>query len=84
MDFVFTVCDKAANEICPVWPGQPITAHWGVPDPAAMTGSQNQLERAFQDAYLLLDRRISLFLSLPLASLELLALKRKLNEIGAS
>ncbi len=84
MDFVFTVCDNAANEICPVWPGQPITAHWGVPDPAAMTGSQSQIERAFRDAFVTLDRRISLFLSLPLASLDVLALKGKLNEIGAS
>ena len=84
MDFVFTVCDDAANEICPVWPGQPITAHWGVPDPAAMTGPQSQIERAFRDAFVTLDRRISLFLSLPLASLDVLALKGKLNEIGAS
>jgi arsenate reductase len=84
MDFVFTVCDNAANEICPVWPGQPITAHWGVPDPAAMTGSQSQIERAFRDAFVTLDRRISLFLSLLLASLDVLALKGKLNEIGAS
>jgi arsenate reductase len=84
MDFVFTVCDNAANEICPVWPGQPITAHWGVPDPAAMTGSQGQIERAFRDAFVTLDRRIRLFLSLPLASLDVLALKGKLNEIGAS
>ncbi len=84
MDFVFTVCDDAANEICPVWPGQPITAHWGVPDPAAMAGSQSQIERAFRDAFVTLDRRISLFLSLPLASLDVLALKGKLNEIGAS
>ncbi len=84
MDFVFTVCDDAANEICPVWPGQPITAHWGVPDPAAMTGSQSQIERAFRDAFVTLDRRISLFLSLPLALLDVFALKEKLNEIGAS
>jgi arsenate reductase len=84
MDFVFTVCDDAANEICPVWPGQPITAHWGVPDPAAMTGSQSQIERAFRDAFVTLDRRIRLFLSLPLASLDVFALKGKLNEIGAS
>jgi len=84
MDFVFTVCDNAANEICPVWPGQPITAHWGVPDPATMAGSQSQIERAFRDAFVTLDRRISLFLSLPLASLDVLALKGKLNEIGAS
>jgi len=84
MDFIFTVCDDAANEICPVWPSQPITAHWGVPDPAAMTGSQSQIERAFRDAFVTLDRRISLFLSLPLASLDVFALKGKLNEIGAS
>src|SRR5713101_7588531 len=66
MDFVFTVCDNAAQETCPVWPGQPITAHWGVPDPALAKGSSEQIARAFRDAYLILERRISLFLSLPL------------------
>jgi arsenate reductase len=84
MDFVFTVCDSAANEICPVWPGQPITARWGVPDPAAVSGTLQQIERAFQEAFLLLDRRISLFLSLPIESLDTLTLRRKLDEIGGS
>ena len=70
MDFVFTVCNNAANEICPVWPGQPVTAHWGIPDPAAATGTPESIERAFRDAYVTLDRRIGLFLSLPLASLD--------------
>src|SRR3984893_17288170 len=70
MDFVFTVCDNAAKEICPVWPGQPVTAHWGLPDPAAVKGSAEQVERAFRDAFMALDRRISLFLSLPLATLD--------------
>src|SRR5260370_10539549 len=74
MSFVFTVCDNAAKETCPVWPGQPMTAHWGVPDPAEAKGTQEQIEHAFRDAYLLLERRISLFLSLPLASLDKLAI----------
>ncbi len=82
MDFVFTVCDNAANEICPVWPGQPVTAHWGVPDPAAVNGSPDEIARAFCDAYVTLDRRIGLFLSLPLQSLDALALNRKVAEIG--
>jgi len=82
MDFVFTVCDNAANEICPVWPGQPITAHWGVPDPAAVSGTPQQIERGFRDAYLLLDRRISLLLSLPLSSLDTLTVKKELARIG--
>ena len=82
MNFVFTVCDNAANEVCPVWPGQPVTAHWGVPDPAAVTGSPEEIERAFRDAYLLLDRRIGLFLSLPLASLDALAIKAHVDRIG--
>jgi len=82
MDFVFTVCDNAANETCPVWPGQPITAHWGVPDPAAVVGTVEQMERAFRDAFVTLDRRIGLFLSLPLASLNALALKNELGRIG--
>ena len=82
MNFVFTVCDNAAREVCPVWPGQPMTAHWGVPDPAAVTGTPQQIERAFRDAFVVLDRRISLFLSLPLASLETLALKREIDRIG--
>lgn len=82
MNFVFTVCDNAAAEVCPVWPGQPITAHWGVPDPAAATGTPEQIERAFRDAFLLLDRRISLLLALPLASLDQLALKKEVDRIG--
>lgn len=82
MDFVFTVCDNAANEICPVWPGQPITAHWGVPDPAAVRGTPQEIERAFRDAFLILDRRISLLLCLPLASLDSLAVKKEVDRIG--
>ncbi len=82
LDFVFTVCDNAANEICPVWPGQPMTAHWGVPDPAAVTGTPEQIEKAFRDAFLLLDRRITLFLCLPLASIDELSLKKELDTIG--
>jgi len=79
---VFTVCDNAANEVCPVWPGQPMTAHWGVPDPAAVQGSDEQRAKAFRDAFFLLDRRISLFLSLPLATLDRLSLKKHIAEIG--
>lgn len=82
LDFVFTVCDNAAHEVCPVWPGQPVTAHWGVPDPAAVTGPPQDVERAFRNAFLLLRRRISLFLSLPLTSIDRLALERKLQQIG--
>jgi arsenate reductase (thioredoxin) len=81
-DFVFTVCDNAAKEVCPVWPGQPISAHWGVPDPAAVQGSSEQVGRAFRDAFLILDRRIDLFLSLPLASLDSLAVKKEVDRIG--
>ena len=82
LDFVFTVCDNAAKEVCPVWPGQPMTAHWGVPDPPAVGGNEAEVERAFCDAFLMLDRRISLLLSLPLASLDKLSLKRELDRIG--
>ena len=82
LDFVLTVCDNAAKEICPIWPGQPVTAHWGVPDPAAVRGSAADIERAFREAFFILDRRISLFLCLPLKSLEGLALKRELDNIG--
>lgn len=82
MNFVFTVCDNAAQEVCPVWPGQPITAHWGVPDPAAVTGSAEQIARAFRDAFLILDRRIGLFLSLPLSALDRLAIKKEIERIG--
>jgi arsenate reductase (thioredoxin) len=82
LDFVFTVCDNAAREVCPVWPGQPMTAHWGVPDPAAVAGSPEQIERAFREAFLTLDRRIGLLLSLPLASLDQLAIKQQIDRIG--
>ena len=82
MNFVFTVCDNAAQEVCPVWPGQPITAHWGVPDPAAVAGSPEQIDRAFRDAFLILDRRIGLFLSLPLSTLDELAIKKEIDHIG--
>jgi arsenate reductase len=82
LDFVFTVCDNAANEVCPVWPGQPLTAHWGVPDPAAVRGSEAEVERAFRVAFFLLDRRISLFLCLPFKSLDNMALKRELDNIA--
>jgi arsenate reductase (thioredoxin) len=82
LDFVFTVCDNAARETCPIWPGQPITAHWGVPDPAAVTASPAEIERAFRDAFMALDRRISLFLCLPLASLDKLAIKKEIDRIG--
>jgi len=84
MDFVSTVCDNAAHEVCPVWPGQPVTAHWGVPDPAAVAGSSEQIERAFREAFVTLDRRIGLFLSLPLASLSALALQKEVDRIGRS
>jgi arsenate reductase len=82
MNFVFTVCDNAAKEACPVWPGQPMTAHWGVADPAAVSGTPEQIERAFRDAFVTLGRRISLLLSLPLASLNTLAIKREVDNIG--
>ncbi|MFZ0861232.1 MAG: arsenate reductase ArsC [Candidatus Sulfotelmatobacter sp.] len=82
LDFVFTVCDNAANEVCPVWPGQPMTAHWGVPDPAAVQGTREQVEKAFRDAFFLLDRRIGLFLSLPLSTLDRFSLKNEIDNIG--
>ena len=82
MDFVFTVCDSAAKEVCPIWPGQPMTAHWGVADPAAASGTPEGIERAFRDAFVTLARRISLFLSLPLASLDTLAIKKEVDRIG--
>lgn len=82
MDFVFTVCDNAANEVCPVWPGQPMTAHWGIPDPAVVKGTEEQVRKAFREAFFLLDRRISLFLSLPMATMDRLALKKELDAIG--
>jgi arsenate reductase (thioredoxin) len=82
LDFVFTVCDSAAKEVCPIWPGQPVTAHWGVPDPAAVTGTEEEIQRAYRDAFFMLDRRISLFLCLPLTSIDGFALKKKLDDIG--
>ena len=82
LHFVFTVCDNAAKEVCPLWPGQPMTAHWGVPDPAAVQGTPDEVERAFRDAFLMLDRRITIFLCLPLASLDKLALQKEIDRIG--
>ncbi len=82
LNFVFTVCDAAAKEVCPVWSGQPMTAHWGIPDPAAVQGSSERVERAFREAFMILDRRISLLLCLPLGSLEKLAIQKELNRIG--
>src|ERR1700684_1125295 len=82
MNFVFTVCDNAAKEACPIWPGQPMTAHWGVADPAAVNRPPEVIERAFRDAFMTLDRRISLFLCLPLASLDALAIKKEVDRIG--
>lgn len=84
LDFVFTVCDNAAREQCPYWAGQPMTAHWGVPDPAAVQGTSEQIARAFRQAFLVLDRRIGLFLSLPLSALERLAVQREIDRIGRS
>lgn len=84
LDFVFTVCDNAANEVCPVWPGQPMTAHWGVPDPAAVEGKEALRRAAFAETYRMLNNRISIFISLPIASLDKLTLQRRLREIGTS
>jgi arsenate reductase len=85
MDFVFTVCDNAANEVCPYWPGHPITAHWGVPDPAAVQGSPDEIERAFHDAFVVLDRRIGLLTALPLATLkDDPSFKSEIERIGRS
>jgi len=84
LDFIFTVCDNAANEACPYWPGHPMTAHWGVPDPAAVKGTPEEIRRAFRDAFVALDRRIELFLSLPLATLEQLAIHDEITRIGKS
>jgi arsenate reductase (thioredoxin) len=82
LDFVFTVCDNAANEVCPFWPGQPMTAHWGVPDPAAVRGTEKEIDRAFRDAFVTLERRISLFLCLPLASIDKMTIKKEIDNIG--
>jgi protein-tyrosine-phosphatase len=84
LDFVFTVCDDAANEVCPVWPGQPMTAHWGLADPSRAEGNEAERRFAFADTHRMLNQRISIFTSLPLASLDRLALKRRLDEIGRS
>jgi protein-tyrosine-phosphatase len=82
MDFVFTVCDQAAGELCPVWPGNPVTAHWGVPDPAALQGRDAEQRRAFREAYVVLENRIKLFVALPIEKLDRLAIQRGVDEIG--
>ena len=82
MDFVFTVCDNAVRESCPLWPGQPVSAHWGVADPAAVEGTREEIARAYRGVYTILDRRISLLLALPLATLDKMAIKRELGKIG--
>jgi arsenate reductase len=84
LDFVFTVCDDAAGEACPLWPGQPMTSHWGVPDPAATTGNEAQIRLAFAEAFRMISNRISLFVSLPLRSLDRLSLQKQLDSIGKS
>jgi arsenate reductase len=84
MDFVFTVCDSAAKEVCPYWPGQPMTAHWGVADPAAVQGTPEEIKRAFHDAFVVLDRRIGLFTSLPLATQKELSIQNEIERIGRS
>jgi len=82
IDFIFTVCDNAAGEVCPIWPGRPMTAHWGIPDPAAVEGSDLDKTNAFRDAYRVLERRIDLLTALPIASLDRLALQQQLHDIG--
>jgi arsenate reductase len=84
LDFVFTVCDQAAGEVCPVWPGQPMTAHWGLPDPAAVEGSEAEIGAAFADTFRMLYNRISIFINLPMAALDQLSLQRELERIGLS
>lgn len=84
MNFVFTVCDNAAKEVCPLWPGHPMTAHWGVPDPAAVTGTPDEIERAYREAFLLLEHRVELFLSSPLSSLDRLAIQSEIERIGSA
>ncbi len=83
-DFIFTVCDNAASEVCPVWPGHPMTAHWGISDPATVEGDEITVTRAFRDAYTALERRIGVFAALPIKSLDRMALKKRLDEIGTS
>jgi arsenate reductase len=82
MDFVFTVCDQAAGEVCPIWPGNPVTAHWGVPDPAAVQGTEAEQRRAFREAYVTLENRIKLLVALPIEKLDRLAIKRNVDDIG--
>jgi len=82
LDFVFTVCDNAAKEVCPIWPGQPMTAHWGIADPAAVRGTSEEIKRAYRDAFVTLERRIGLFLCLPLATISKLAIKKEIDNIG--
>ena len=82
LSFVFTVCDNAAREVCPVWPGQPMTAHWGVPDPASVEGTPEDIERAYKQAFSILNTRISLMLALPLSSMDSLAIKKEIDNIG--
>jgi len=82
LDFVFTVCDNAANEVCPIWPGQPMTAHWGLPDPAAVEGTEAEKRLAFADTYRMMKNRISIFANLPMVSLDRLTLQKKLSDIG--
>lgn len=82
LDFIFTVCDNAGKEVCPVWPGQPVSAHWGIPDPAMATGTDSEIGLAFSEAYRLLRNRISIFVNLPISALDKLSLQRRLNEIG--
>ena len=84
IDFIFTVCDNAANEVCPIWPGHPMTAHWGIADPAAVQGTPEEIARAFRDAFSILDRRISLFLALPLSTLGQMAIHKEIAQIGKS
>jgi arsenate reductase len=82
IDFIFTVCDNAAHEVCPIWPGHPMTAHWGIPDPAAVQGTPEEIARAFSDAFTVLDRRINLLLALPFSELDAMATEQRLKEIG--
>jgi arsenate reductase len=82
MNFVFTVCDQAAGEVCPVWPGNPLTAHWGVPDPATVEGTEAEQRRAFRDAYVVIENRIKLFVALPIEKLDRMAIKRNVDDIG--
>ncbi len=84
LNFVFTVCDNAANEVCPIWPGQPMTAHWGIPDPAAVQGTEAEKRLAFAESYRMLKNRISAFVSLPIVALDRLSLQKRLTEIGKS